>query len=53
MNIDYDAIHAEARRLRTEAVNRHLIAPLAALVGRLFRTEPRKPANVFNAMRGW
>jgi hypothetical protein len=29
--IDYAAIQAQARRLRTEAINRYLLAPIAAL----------------------
>ena len=52
MNIDYDAIHAAARRERTLAINRFVFAPIAALVRRLTRPEPRKPAAVFPIVRG-
>ena len=51
MNIDYDAIHAAARRERALAINRFVFAPIAALVRRLTRPEPRKPAAAFHVAR--
>jgi hypothetical protein len=51
MNIDYDAIHRAARRERTIAINQFLFAPIVALVRRLTRPEPRKPAAAFPVAR--
>ena len=52
MNIDYDAIHAAARRERNLAMQQYVFAPIAALIRRLARPEPRKPAAVFPIARG-
>ena len=51
MNIDYDAIHAAARRERALAMNRYLFAPVVALLRRLTRPEPRKSAAAFPIAR--
>jgi hypothetical protein len=52
MNIDFDRFRAAAHHERTVAMERYLFAPIAALLRRLAKPEPRKPSAVFHSIRG-
>jgi hypothetical protein len=46
MNIDYAAIHAAARRERTDAINRLIFAPILAFFRKPQKTELRTELQV-------
>ena len=50
--VDYAGLAAAARRERTEAMNQLLFRPVAGFFLRLGRSEPRRPAAVFQSIRG-
>jgi hypothetical protein len=50
--VDFAGLQAAARRERTHAMGRFLFSPIAQLVERLARPEPRKPSAVFESIRG-
>ncbi|HEY2338471.1 MAG TPA: hypothetical protein VGI18_13995 [Burkholderiales bacterium] len=50
--VDFAGLAAAARRERTHAMGEFLFSPVAQLVLRLARPEPRKPSAVFQSIRG-